>query len=159
MMAGVAQIGEVAKVTGLSVDTIRFYQKLGLVKGAQRSANGYRAFGDEQVHDLKFVRRAQELGFSLNEIRELLALRQKHHICPEVRSMLRRKLADVHDKIKGLAHLEVELKSALRNCERQLRTADNSRSSVPTYEALDNNRHVGSYRRCEAVARNCVRRS
>jgi MerR family transcriptional regulator, copper efflux regulator len=57
------------------VDTIRFYQRLGLIKSATRSAGGYRLFDGEQISDLKFVRHAQELGFSLNEIRELLALR------------------------------------------------------------------------------------
>jgi DNA-binding transcriptional MerR regulator len=114
-------IGEVARLAGISVDTVRFYQKLGLIKGPSRSAGGYRLFNGEQIRDLKFVRHAQELGFSLTEIRELLALRQKHHVCSEVQSMLKRKLAGVREKIRSLAGLETELACALRNCNRELR--------------------------------------
>ena len=77
MMVGVVHIGKAAKVAGVSVDTIRFYQKLGLIKSAGRSAGGYRLFDGKQIRDLTFVRHAWELGFSLIEIKELLALRQK----------------------------------------------------------------------------------
>ena len=58
----VVHIGKAAKLGGVSVDTIRFYQKLGLIKSADRTAGGYRLFDDEQIHDLTFVRHAQELG-------------------------------------------------------------------------------------------------
>src|SRR3989441_10197334 len=102
-MTEAVHIGKAAKLAGVSVDTIRFYQKLGLIKSASRSAGGYRLFVGEQIHELKFVRHAQELGFSLTEVKELLALRQKHHACSDVQSMLERKLADVQEKIKGLA--------------------------------------------------------
>ncbi len=120
-MAEAVQIGRAAKLAGVSVDTIRFYQKLGVIKSATRSAGGYRLFSEEQIHDLKFVRHAQELGFSLAEVKELLALRQKHHACSEVQSMLKRKLGDVGEKIKSLARLETDLAGALRNCNRDLR--------------------------------------
>ena len=119
-MAEAVYIGKAAKLACVSVDTIRFYQKLGLTKTATRSTGGYRLFDREQIRDLKFVRHAQELGFSLNEIKELLALRQKHHTCSQVQSMLKRKLADVREKIKSLVHLEAELQGALRNCNREL---------------------------------------
>lgn len=114
-------IGKAARLGGISVDTIRFYQKLGLIKETSRSAGGYRLFNDEQIRDLKFVRHAQELGFSLTEILELLALRQKHHSCSKVQSMLKHKLAGVREKIKNLAAMEAELTGALRNCNRELR--------------------------------------
>ena len=120
-MAEAVHIGTAAKLAGASVDTIRFYQKLGLIKSASRSAGGYRLFDGEQIRELKFVRHAQELGFSLSEVKELLGLRQKHHACSEVQSMLTRKLVDVRDKIKSLARLEAELAGALRNCNRELR--------------------------------------
>jgi DNA-binding transcriptional MerR regulator len=93
MMVGVVHIGKAAKVTSVRVDTIRFYQKLGLTKSGGRSAGGYRLFDRGQIRDLKFARHAQELGFSLIEIKELLALRQKHQVCSEVQSMLNHKLA------------------------------------------------------------------
>ena len=68
--AGV-HIGEAAKVAGVTVDTIRFYQGLGLIKSAGRRVAGYRLFDEEQIRDLTFVRHAQALGFSLTEIKEL----------------------------------------------------------------------------------------
>jgi DNA-binding transcriptional MerR regulator len=120
MMVAV-HIGKAASVAGVSVDTIRFYQKIGLIKSAGRSAGGYRLFDVEDIHDLRFVRHAQELGFSLTEIKELLALRQKHHVCSEVQSMLKRKLGDVREKINSLSRLETELAKAFRNCNRELR--------------------------------------
>ena len=70
-MAGVVHIGRAAKLAGVSVDTIRFYQRLGLIKSAGRSSGGYRLFDGEQIRDLTFVRHAQELGFSLTEVKEL----------------------------------------------------------------------------------------
>ena len=121
-MAGTVHIGEAANLAGVSVDTVRFYQKLGLVRVPARSTGGYRLFDEDQIHNLKFVRHAQDLGFSLSEIRDLLALRQEPHACVEVQSMLRRKLVDVREKIKSLAVLEAELAKELRNCDRRLRS-------------------------------------
>jgi DNA-binding transcriptional MerR regulator len=120
-MAGAVHIGKAAKLAGVSVDTIRFYQKLGLIKIVGRTAGGYRLFDAEQIRDLTFVRHAQELGFSLVEVRELLALRQKHHACFQVQSMLKGKLGDVREKINSLSRLEAELAEAFRNCNRELR--------------------------------------
>src|SRR5207244_7604699 len=120
-MTEAVHIGKAAKLAGVSVDTIRFYQKLGLIKSASHIAGGYRLFVGEQICELKFVRHAQELGFSLTEIKELLALRQKHHACSEVQSMLKHKLTDVREKIKSLVRLEAEFRGAMRNCNRELR--------------------------------------
>jgi DNA-binding transcriptional MerR regulator len=120
-MQEAVHIGQAAKLSGITVDTIRFYQKLGLIKSLRRSAGGYRLFEGEQIRDLTFVRHAQELGFSLNEVRELLALRQKHHACSEVQAMLKRKVEDVQEKINSLSRLKLELAGALSNCNRELR--------------------------------------
>jgi DNA-binding transcriptional MerR regulator len=120
-MAEAVHIGKAAKVAGVTVDTIRFYQRLGLIKSAGRSVGGYRLFDEEQIRNLTFVRHAQELGFSLTEIKELLALRHKHHACSGVQSMLKRKLGDVRAKINSLSRLEAELAEAFRNCNRELR--------------------------------------
>src|SRR6516162_5106860 len=98
-MTEAVHIGKAATLAGVSVDTIRFYQKLGLILGGNRASSGYRLFDENQVHDLKFVRHAQELGFSLAEVKELLALRQKPHPCAEVQSMITSKLSDVRNKI------------------------------------------------------------
>jgi DNA-binding transcriptional MerR regulator len=72
-MAETVPIGKAAKLAATTVDTIRFYQKLGLIQTPARSTSGYRLFDDRKIRDLTFVRRAQELGFSLDEIKELLA--------------------------------------------------------------------------------------
>ncbi len=120
-MAEAVHIGKAAKLAGVSVDTIRFYQKLGLIKIAGRTAGGYRLFDGEQIRDLTFVRHAQELGFSLTEVKELLALRQKRHACSQVQSMLKRKLRDVREKINSLSRLEAEIAEAFRNCNCELR--------------------------------------
>src|SRR5207248_2435188 len=72
--AGAAKIGQVAQETGLTIDTIRFYEKQGLLKHSVRTEGGFRLFGSSEIETLKFVRKGQELGFSLGEIRELLIL-------------------------------------------------------------------------------------
>lgn len=120
-MQDIVHIGQAARLAGISVDAVRFYQKLGLIKSPGRSAGGYRLFEGEQIRDLTFVRHAQELGFSLNEVKELLALRQKHHVCSEVQSMLKRKVEDVQEKINSLSRLKLELAGVLSNCNRELR--------------------------------------
>jgi DNA-binding transcriptional MerR regulator len=76
LMSQGIQIGKVAERTGLSIDTIRFYQKIGLVKQAARSEGGFRLFTDADMKDLAFIKRAQELGFSLNEVKQLSFLNQ-----------------------------------------------------------------------------------
>lgn len=123
----------------MSVDAIRFYQRQGLIPPTPRSTGGYRLFSKEQIRDLTFVKHAQELGFSLNEIKELLSLRQSQHVCPGVQSLLERKLQDVHDKIKRPIHMEKELSRELRNCKRELRIKQNVRHEecCPLIEMLE----------------------
>src|SRR5262249_32627944 len=70
------QIGEAARQTGLTIDTIRFYQKIGLLGQPTRSQGGYRLFTEAEIHDLNFIREAQQLGFSLDDIRRLSILRK-----------------------------------------------------------------------------------
>ncbi len=115
-------IGKVAEQTGVSIDTIRFYEKVGLLEKPARSQGGYRMFGPNEIGDLRFIGKAQELGFSLNEIRELLLVRRQEHACAPVRELLRRKLDSVRQKIEELLRLETELKQALRKCEREIRS-------------------------------------
>jgi DNA-binding transcriptional MerR regulator len=104
----VAKIGQVANATGLSIDTIRFYEKQGLLKRSPRTEGGFRLFGVGDIETLKFVRKAQELGFSLNEIRELLILRADHvPACSHVKELLDQKLTAVDQKITELRSLEL----------------------------------------------------
>jgi DNA-binding transcriptional MerR regulator len=73
-MAQGIQIGQVARETGLTVDAIRFYEKQRLLKPAPRTEGGFRLFSGQDLQQIQFIRRAQELGFSLSEIRDLLVL-------------------------------------------------------------------------------------
>lgn len=115
-------IGGVAKGAGVSVDAVRFYERCGILAKPPRTEGGFRIYSPEDVTILRFLRRTQALGFSLPQIRELLSLRRSsHRPCSPVRDKLRRKLADVHGKIRELNQLESSLRGALRRCERQLR--------------------------------------
>jgi DNA-binding transcriptional MerR regulator len=119
-----ARIGQVAHETGVSIDPIRFYEKQGLLKRSPRTEGGFRLFGAGDIETLKFVRKAQELGFSLNEIRELLMLRAEHvPACSHVKELLEQKLTAVGQKVTELQSLERSLKAALRKCRRELKTA------------------------------------
>jgi MerR family transcriptional regulator, copper efflux regulator len=120
-MGQTLKIGEVARQTGLSIDSIRFYEKQGLSKRPLRTEGGFRIFGPEEVQDLKFVRKAQELGFSLEEIRELLILRADHvRACSHVKEMLRQKLLGIEQRIQEFHSLKRSLHAALRKCELEL---------------------------------------
>jgi DNA-binding transcriptional MerR regulator len=116
------QIGTVAKRIGLSVDAIRFYERSALLPLAPRTNGGFRRYGNSDVETLLFIRRVQALGFTLDEIRELLGMRQsKLRACGTVRRRLKQKLECVRVKLADLERLEHELGSALRSCDRELR--------------------------------------
>ena len=115
------QIGRVARETGLTIDTIRFYERKGLLRPQARSRGGFRLFSREDVRSLKFVRHAQELGFSLKEIRELQALcGGSVRACEHVRDLLEQKVSRVREKLEELKKLEHELRGALAKCRAEL---------------------------------------
>jgi len=116
------QIGTVAKRIGVSADAIRFYERSSLLPLAPRTSGGFRQYGNSDVETLLFIRRVQGLGFTLEEIRDLLGLRRsKLQACFTVRRRLEKKLASVRVKVADLQRLQHELRSALRNCDRELR--------------------------------------
>lgn len=103
------QIGEIASATGLSRDTLRFYEKRGLLR-ARRSANGYRDYPPEAVDWLRYIRLAQTLGFTLTEIEaDLPLLAEPQSSAPQLRAALERKLEDIDKRIEGLHTLRGEL--------------------------------------------------
>lgn len=124
-MGTLLQIGDLATETGLSVDTIRFYERERLLPTASRSSGGFRLFSKSSVAQLEFIRNAQELGFSLQEIRELVSLRDaRHPDCSRVEKMLEHKIAAVRGKITALRKLERELQRRMTDCQANLRKAD-----------------------------------
>ena len=117
------KIGAVARATGLSVDTIRFYQKERLLRPPARTEGGFRLFGAQDIQTLRFIRKAQELGFSLSDIRQLLYLQNgKGETCSHVRDLLEQKLAAVRGKISELKRLEGKLQVGLRKCNQELKS-------------------------------------
>src|SRR5215472_11352732 len=119
------QIGRVSEQTGLSIDAIRFYEKQRLLERPPRTEGGFRQFGEEDIQRIKFIRRAQKLGFSLPEIRELLVLQNSDAgACCHVRDLLRSKIADVRGKLRHLQTLDELLTKSLRKCERTLRAGE-----------------------------------
>ncbi len=110
-------IGKTAKQAGVSPDTIRYYERLGLLPEAERLESGYRVFTMDVVRTIRFIRRAQDLGFSLDEIRELLAFRDETASCREVRSAALRKVEVVNRKIGDLAAIRDALNELIRSCE------------------------------------------
>ena len=119
------QIGRASKQTGASADAIRFYERKGLLRRMPRTDGGFRLYSEEDVATLPFIRRAQRLGFSLVEIRELVLLRSRRRKpCEQVRNMLQRKLARICTRIHELRELERDLRASLRLCNRGLKKRD-----------------------------------
>ncbi|MDX0407974.1 Cu(I)-responsive transcriptional regulator [Sinorhizobium medicae] len=106
-------IGEASKVSGVSSKMIRYYEQIGLISPAVRTASSYRTYGDNDVHTLRFIRRARDLGFSVEQIKELLALwRDRSRASSDVKAValehiaeLERKLAAIQDMTRTLKHL------------------------------------------------------
>jgi DNA-binding transcriptional MerR regulator len=124
-MGALLQIGDVANETGLSADTIRFYERERLLHRAARSRGGFRLFSKSDVADLAFIRNAQELGFSLPEIRELIDLKNaRTPDCRRVEKMLEHKITSVRAKIAALRKLEHDLQRTKVRCQANLRNAE-----------------------------------
>src|SRR5437763_1115130 len=95
--------GELAIQGGVNLETIRYYERRGLLPKPPRTSAGYRAFDAEAVRRLRFIKQAQALGFSLKEVRELLALRLNPRTsCADVRRRAEAKIADIEEKLRGL---------------------------------------------------------
>ncbi|HEV8605534.1 MAG TPA: heavy metal-responsive transcriptional regulator [Tepidisphaeraceae bacterium] len=109
--------GQVARRGGVNLESIRFYEREGLLPKPPRRANGYRAFTEDDVRRVCFIKRAQELGFSLKEIAELLALRShSDSTCSQVRSHAEAKIADIDGKISELRKIRKELLRLSKAC-------------------------------------------
>jgi DNA-binding transcriptional MerR regulator len=117
MSSGVLTIGDLSKATGTKVETIRYYERIGLLAVPDRTSGNYRAYGAKDLGRLSFIRRARELGFGLEQVRELLGLSdQKQRSCEAVDVIARDHLADVDRKLADLKALRRELDSIIRQC-------------------------------------------
>jgi len=115
--AGRLPIGRVSELTGVNIETIRYYERIGMLPAPLRSESGRRIYGPEDTRTLAFIRRARELGFGLAEIRALLGLAAPGKAsCADVRAIAAHHLEDIRAKIADLAKLERILAKTIARC-------------------------------------------
>lgn len=116
-------IGQLAKQARVNRETVRYYERRRLLQRPARSTGGYRVFSDDAVRRLRFIRHAKMLGFSLEEIRELLALRVNSiDTCEQVRERTQRKIDDIEQKIEALKRMKDVLSELDTACSRRRKT-------------------------------------
>ena len=126
-------IGQLAREAAINLETVRYYERRGLLPKPPRSATGYRLFPAEAAQRLRFIRHAQELGFSLTEIRELLTLRISPRTSrSEIRKRAEDKIVDIEKKIKRLESMRKSLRKLTTSC-----TGCGPASDCPILESLD----------------------
>ncbi len=127
-------IGKLAKRAGVTIDTVRFYERCGLVAEPERTASNYRIYSATEVARLQFIKKAKSLGFSLNEIKDLLILRHTPEATKaEVKSRVEGKIRAVKAKIIDLSHILEDLEKLNQSC-----SGHGSADDCPILEALDN---------------------
>ncbi|MFB6350198.1 MAG: MerR family DNA-binding protein [Bradymonadaceae bacterium] len=112
-------IGTLADESGVDVETIRYYQRIDLIDKPPKPASGWRTYPDEALRRVKFIKRAQQLGFSLDEIRGLLALEAREDeeaVCGETERIVRQKLDEIRAKIRDLEQIESALSDLTEEC-------------------------------------------
>lgn len=111
------KISEVAERGGVNLQTIRYYEREGLLPKPPRLSSGYRVFPGDTVNRVRFIKRAQELGFSLAEVRELLSIRiDPRKECSDVKHLAQTKIADIDDKIRTLKAMKRVLNGLTEMC-------------------------------------------
>ncbi len=127
-------IGEFAKQAGVGVETVRFYEREGLLKEPPRRPSGHREYPEGEVTRLVFIRRAKELGFSLAEIKELLSLRANRRAqCGQVKKRTEAKLKDIDERIRTLRRMRRALSKLNAACDNEQVPT----SECPILDALD----------------------
>ncbi len=125
--------GEVAARAGVNIQTLRYYERRGLIPEPERRASGYRGYPSDAVHIIRFIKRAQELGFTLAEIEELLRMRSDQTAsCAEVRAAAQAKIDNIDLRIRSLRAMKRALAILVGSC-----TSDGSARKCPILEALD----------------------
>lgn len=125
--------GVVAQRAGVGPETIRYYERIGLLDEPRRNASGHRVYEPADLTRVVFIRRAQDLGFSLEDVRELLSLRVKEVAeCGHVERAALRRLADVRNRIHDLERMERDLRQLIASCR-----ANPYKASCPVFEVLE----------------------
>lgn len=126
-------IGKLARSAGINIETVRYYERIGIMPEPERKDSGYRQYSPEDLSRLKFILHAKELGFSLKEIGELLELRVDPETnCDDVRQQAEIKIADIEEKIKTLQRIRAALLNLTTACRERKQT-----SECPILEALE----------------------
>jgi len=122
-------IGHLARATEVNIETVRYYQRIGLVAEPVKPAQGYRIYPVETIDRIRFIRRAQQLGFKLQEIAELLQLGDGQ--CDDVRSRAEQKRAQIDQQISDLKNLRKTLNALIKTCQ-----SDHDSGHCPIIETL-----------------------
>jgi len=133
-------IGKIAALAGVGTATVRYYERRGLLGVAPRPHSGYRQYDGSAVHRLHFIKHAQELGFSLDEIRELLDLRIDHPAsCQQVEATARAKLTVIQQRLLELERMRETLEGLVRSCQTRQSTHE-----CPVLATLTETEHAPS---------------
>jgi MerR family transcriptional regulator, mercuric resistance operon regulatory protein len=124
-------IGKLSRLAGVGIETIRYYERIGLMPQPPRTDGGRRTFGPDNLATLSFIRRCRELGFSLDDVRALLALRGSDRTCSDVKSIAARHLQAVRVKLHALSEIEGNLTALIARCP------GDERPECPVLDALD----------------------
>ena len=126
-------IGELAKQSNVHIETLRYYERRGLIPKPPRTVSNYRMYSSENLRRVKFIRQAQGLGFSLKEIKRLLALRAAPRAkCADVRNYAIHKIEDIQERIHSLIRMRRSLEKLLREC-----SGDLPATACPILESLE----------------------
>lgn len=136
MNSGGLQIGEIAIHSSVSVDTVRYYERLKLLPRAARSSGGFRIFPAETVERIKFIKQAQEMGFSLDEVKQLFSTKDGVNQCQMVRELLLKKLVELEKKIEQMRSFKKVLTHHLTDCENELK-AHGDESACPVLLTIE----------------------
>lgn len=131
-------IGKVAVLADVSADTLRYYEKEGLIAPASRTAASYRLYNDEVLRRIRFIKHAQHCGFSLSDVKELLTLKHaESSCCEDVRSLAIEKKLRIEHKLKALRIMSHALDDLIQSCE----GGEQATGDCPILAALENSLH------------------
>jgi len=134
------RIGEIAERAGVSIDTVRYYERRRLLPRAPRTQGGFRVFTGDAVERVRFIKQAQELGFSLDEISALLTTGGGADECRSVRDLLRAKLTELDRRLKTMRDFRGTLANHLAECESELKRHGNTAQCPVVIEIAHPNR-------------------